>query len=176
MATQGELRTVLEARLATGAVTLDLGGLVFVDTSGLRLILETAEAAGRGGTSFVVLPGGPAVKRLFEVAGVAGLDPLPRRSVLIVLTDEAEAALRLEVLIAAGELADGAAPLDEVVARVLDSSCPRSRISASSTGSTAPDGELRLARRCAPPARHRPGAGGGASARAGRPLPVRRHG
>ena len=36
-------------RPRAGAVTLDLAGLRFLDTSGLRLILETAEAARRGG-------------------------------------------------------------------------------------------------------------------------------
>ena len=48
----------------------DLAGLRFMDTSGLRLILETAEASRRDGFAFAVLPGAPAVQRLFEVAGV----------------------------------------------------------------------------------------------------------
>ena len=74
MATQAELRGVLEAH-APGALTLDLAALRFVDTSGLRLILETAEAARRGGFDFAVLPGVPAVMRLFDVAGVADLVP-----------------------------------------------------------------------------------------------------
>jgi anti-anti-sigma factor len=74
MDTQPQLREVLEAHIAR-SVTLDLSGLRFVDTSGLRLILETAEGARRDGVAFRVLPGGPAVQRLFEVAGVVDLIP-----------------------------------------------------------------------------------------------------
>ena len=75
IATQAELRAALEQQAARGAVTLDLSGLRFMDTSGLRLILETAEAARRGELAFAVLPGSPIVQRLFEVAGVTDLVP-----------------------------------------------------------------------------------------------------
>ena len=75
MATQGELRTAIEQQAARGAVTLDLSGLRFLDTSGLRLVLETAEAARTKGFAFTVLPGIPAVQRLFDVAGVTELVP-----------------------------------------------------------------------------------------------------
>lgn len=75
IATQGQLRAVLEEETRRGAVTLDLAGLRFLDTSGLRLILETAEASRRDGFAFFVLPGSAAVQRLFDVAGVAALVP-----------------------------------------------------------------------------------------------------
>jgi len=75
VATQAELRAAIESQAERGAVTLDLSGLRFMDTSGLRLILETAEASRRGEFAFAVLPGSPAVQRLFEVAGVTELVP-----------------------------------------------------------------------------------------------------
>jgi len=80
MATQGELRRALEAASAGSHVTLDLARLRFLDTSGLRLILETAEASRRDGFGFSVLPGGPPVQRLFEVSGVADLVPFRERT------------------------------------------------------------------------------------------------
>ena len=75
IATQAELRVALEREAENGAVTLDLAGVRFMDTSGLRLILETAEASRRGEFAFAVLPGSPAVQRLFDVAGVTDLVP-----------------------------------------------------------------------------------------------------
>jgi anti-anti-sigma factor len=75
MGTQEELRTVLHEQAATGDVTLDLAGVSFLDTSGLRLILETAQMARRDGFRFTVLPGSPSVQRLFEIAGVLELVP-----------------------------------------------------------------------------------------------------
>jgi anti-anti-sigma factor len=60
---------------AHGRVTLDLGRLTFVDSTGLRLVLETMEAARRDGFGFAVLPGGPNVQRMFELAGIADRVP-----------------------------------------------------------------------------------------------------
>ena len=75
VATQGQLRAVLEQQAEKGSVTLDLTRLRFMDTSGLRLILETAEAARRDGFTFGVIPGPPVVQRLFEIAGVSDMVP-----------------------------------------------------------------------------------------------------
>jgi anti-sigma B factor antagonist len=76
LATAGEVRTALRAEAeARGRVTLDLGGLRFLDTSGLRLVLETAKASERDGFGFVVLPGSPEIQRLFDLAGVTAMVP-----------------------------------------------------------------------------------------------------
>ncbi len=64
-----------EQGAAHGRVTLDLGRLTFVDSSGLRLVLKTMEAAQREGFGFAVLPGGPQIQRLFELAGIADRVP-----------------------------------------------------------------------------------------------------
>jgi anti-anti-sigma factor len=79
VATQAALREVLERHAGAGALVLDLGALRFLDTSGLRLILETAEAARHDGGGFAVLPGKPEVQRLFALAGVAELVPFRDR-------------------------------------------------------------------------------------------------
>jgi anti-anti-sigma factor len=73
MATIGELRDALAA--VEGPLTLDLSNLRFIDTSGLRLVLELTDRARRDGRAFAVVPGVPSVQRLFEVAGVAELVP-----------------------------------------------------------------------------------------------------
>ena len=75
IATQGMLRAALEQQAERGAVTLDLSGLRFIDTSGLRLVLETAEAAKREGFDFAVLRGDPSIQRPFELAGLVELVP-----------------------------------------------------------------------------------------------------
>jgi anti-anti-sigma factor len=79
VATQGALREVLARHAGAASLTLDLAELRFLDTSGLRLILETAETARRDGGGFAVLPGRPAIQRLFELAGVVELVPFRDR-------------------------------------------------------------------------------------------------
>lgn len=57
------------------AVTLDLSGLTFMDTSGLRLVLEEDRRAKAEGRRLHLVPGPPTVHRVFELAGIA--DRLP---------------------------------------------------------------------------------------------------
>jgi anti-anti-sigma factor len=57
------------------SVVVDLSGLDFIDSTGIRTLLEANRAAQREGTPLRLLPGTPAVQRVFEVAGL--LDELP---------------------------------------------------------------------------------------------------
>ncbi|HTU87738.1 MAG TPA: STAS domain-containing protein [Solirubrobacteraceae bacterium] len=60
------------AREAPGSVFLDLREVGFMDTSGLRLVIEEQRRAEEYGYRFAVFPGPPKVQRLFEIAGLAG--------------------------------------------------------------------------------------------------------
>lgn len=51
-------------------VVFDLRELVFMDSTGLRLVMREDAAARADGRTFVVVPGPPAVQRIFEVACV----------------------------------------------------------------------------------------------------------
>lgn len=50
---------------------LDLRAVTFMDSSGLRTILSANGAARREGWSLQIVPGPPAVQRIFEICGVA---------------------------------------------------------------------------------------------------------
>ena len=63
---------MVAARADRGPVFLDLREVGFMDTSGLRLIIEEQQRAAADGYRFAVFPGPPKVKRLFEIAGLAG--------------------------------------------------------------------------------------------------------
>jgi anti-anti-sigma factor len=52
-----------------GRVVIDLRRLSFIDSSGLHLILRYAEAARRALVPFGLIPGPPAVQRIFELTG-----------------------------------------------------------------------------------------------------------
>jgi anti-anti-sigma factor len=56
-------------------VVLDLSAVTFMDTSGLRLVLEEDKRAAARGGGFSIIPGPPSVQRIFELSGVA--DRLP---------------------------------------------------------------------------------------------------
>jgi anti-anti-sigma factor len=67
-ALDGQLRELRDAGF--GRLVLDLRRLEFIDLSGLRLILTFDRDARNNGHEFVVIPGPPAIQRLFELAGV----------------------------------------------------------------------------------------------------------
>jgi anti-anti-sigma factor len=56
-------------------IELDLSALSFIDSTGLRLVLAWDGAARRDGMRLRLVPGPPAVQRVFEVTGV--VDRLP---------------------------------------------------------------------------------------------------
>jgi anti-anti-sigma factor len=58
-------------------LVLDLRKLSFMDSSGLRLLLQWDAYARRDGITFAVIQGPPVVQRVFELTGL--LDKLPLR-------------------------------------------------------------------------------------------------
>ena len=54
---------------------VDLRRLAFMDSSGLRLMLELSAEARRDGISVGIVPGGPAIQRVFEITGTMELLP-----------------------------------------------------------------------------------------------------
>jgi anti-sigma B factor antagonist len=55
---------------AAGALILDLRDVGFMDTSGLRLIIEEQQRAAEGGYRFALVRGSSRVQRLFDIAGL----------------------------------------------------------------------------------------------------------
>ena len=57
-------------------VVLDLRGLTFIDSTGLRTVLQADARARSDGHELLIVRGGAAVHRVFVMAGVAELVPL----------------------------------------------------------------------------------------------------
>ena len=73
MATAPELEAAVERlRAADGGpeLTLDLRTLRFIDSTGLRAILSIRDRCAAGGCELYLIPGPPAVQRLFELTGL----------------------------------------------------------------------------------------------------------
>ena len=76
IASAGRVREMVQrARGDRDALVIDLRGVSFLDTSGLRLLLEEHERAVANGGRVSFVRGPRAVQRIFEVAGLA--DKLP---------------------------------------------------------------------------------------------------
>jgi anti-anti-sigma factor len=65
------------AREGTRAITLDLGGLGFIDSTGLAAIVLVGQLCAKHGYAFALLPGPSSVQRLFEITGL--IEELPFR-------------------------------------------------------------------------------------------------
>ena len=80
MATVGiveqELRQLHESGFRS--IVLDLGGLSFMDSSGLHLATRWAAQASKDGFVFALEPGPPVVQRIFELSALT--DELPFRT------------------------------------------------------------------------------------------------
>lgn len=80
MATVGAVEQELRRLYDSGfrKIVLDLGGLSFMDSSGLHLVTRWTAEASRNGFRFELEPGPAQVQRLFELAAI--MDELPFRS------------------------------------------------------------------------------------------------
>jgi anti-sigma B factor antagonist len=81
MATAGALDQELRRLHDSGVdkILLDLGGLTFMDSSGLHLIVRWAGEAGRNGFEFELGPGPPAVQRIFNLTALEDTLPFRRK-------------------------------------------------------------------------------------------------
>lgn len=60
-------------------VVLDLANLAFIDSTGLRAVVEVGNMCRSQGWEFALAPGPPAVQRLFEVTGLDEVLPFERQ-------------------------------------------------------------------------------------------------
>ena len=72
IATEGELAAGLALLLAqeTSVLTVDLRDLQFLDSTGLRALLTLREKCAAHDCRMLVVRGGPAIQRAFEVSGL----------------------------------------------------------------------------------------------------------
>jgi anti-sigma B factor antagonist len=71
LATVDGVRARLDAlRAERRAVLLDLDGLAFIDSTGIRLVLQAAQDGARTGWDFSITRGSYAVRRVFEAAHI----------------------------------------------------------------------------------------------------------
>lgn len=71
LGTVEEVRRAIErAHDGTSALVIDLSDVGFLDTSGLRLVVEQNERAHDLGFRLEVVPGPPPVQRVFQIAGL----------------------------------------------------------------------------------------------------------
>ena len=82
MASAPEL-DALVSRLASrpGEIVLDVKGITFMDSTGVRLILRVVELCQENGCRFEVRSLTPQIRRLLDVAGVTGLPGRAGRAV-----------------------------------------------------------------------------------------------
>ena len=77
--TSAQVRAQFAEQMDSGFQTLvlDLRAVTFVDSTGLRTVIEAQKAARGRGVGFALVPGPPPVQRLFELTGTSDLFPQP---------------------------------------------------------------------------------------------------
>jgi anti-anti-sigma factor len=75
MATAPQVEDAVRELRAAGFdhIVLDLAEVTFIDSTGLRLVLDTRHGARADGYRLTLLPGPAAVQRVFTVAGLSDL-------------------------------------------------------------------------------------------------------
>jgi anti-anti-sigma factor len=73
VALEDEMRRV--ERTAAALIVVDLSALEFMDSTGLRTMLQIYARSSTDGNRVVFLRGGPVVQRLFEITGTEGRLP-----------------------------------------------------------------------------------------------------
>jgi anti-sigma B factor antagonist len=63
---------LMRAEASQDLIVLDLRGLTFIDSTGLRLMIGADRRAHERGAAFVIVEGPPQVRRLFDLSGIAG--------------------------------------------------------------------------------------------------------
>lgn len=61
--------------IATDGTRLDLRRVTLIDSSGVRAVLSLREHCRQQGIEFQIIPGSPAVQRIFDVAGLGEVLP-----------------------------------------------------------------------------------------------------
>jgi anti-sigma B factor antagonist len=69
LVTADQLRQAAVGELARGSVVLDLAGVAFCDSTGLRVLLDLQRGAEAAGTTLFLAAATHAVSRLFELSG-----------------------------------------------------------------------------------------------------------
>ncbi len=69
-------RVLLEIDDGAETIVLDLSGLSFIDSTGLRLVLDLNERYGGEADRLRVIAGSPAVERLLDIVGLRDQLPL----------------------------------------------------------------------------------------------------
>ncbi len=60
------------AQLPAGVVTVDVAGVSFMDSSGLRVLMDATTRARDGGGDLIVANSTPGIARLVEISGLGG--------------------------------------------------------------------------------------------------------